>query len=173
VRDALVNRSSPEENCTHVSSWSAGAVNLAGMQVGSVVFHAAVTDAVGTIVRRANSSKVLAFQLQDLAAPSNFCSASSSSLNRRPCSVNNLNFGTATFRESYGAQLASGYHRPGFHLLRNRAALRLAAVMLGHSLPSAFACVIRSSVDMFSLCELPISCGKHIVVAGNPHIKRR
>jgi hypothetical protein len=27
-------------------------VNLAGMQVGSVVFHAAVTDAVGTIVRR-------------------------------------------------------------------------------------------------------------------------
>jgi hypothetical protein len=27
-------------------------VNLAGMQVGSVLFHAAVTDAVGTIVRR-------------------------------------------------------------------------------------------------------------------------
>ena len=27
-------------------------VNLAGMQVGSVVFHAAVTDAVGTIIRR-------------------------------------------------------------------------------------------------------------------------
>ena len=27
-------------------------VNLAGMQVGSVVFHAAVTDAVGTIVRQ-------------------------------------------------------------------------------------------------------------------------
>ena len=26
-------------------------VNLAGMQVGSVFFHAAVTDAVGTIVR--------------------------------------------------------------------------------------------------------------------------
>jgi hypothetical protein len=30
---------------------SAGGVNLAGMRVGSVVFHAAVTDAVGTIVR--------------------------------------------------------------------------------------------------------------------------
>jgi hypothetical protein len=29
-------------------------VNLAGMQVGSVVFHAAVTDAVGTIVRQAS-----------------------------------------------------------------------------------------------------------------------
>ena len=27
-------------------------VNLAGMQVGSVVFHAAVTDAAGTIVRQ-------------------------------------------------------------------------------------------------------------------------
>lgn len=27
-------------------------VNLASMQVGSVVFHAAVTDAVGTIVRQ-------------------------------------------------------------------------------------------------------------------------
>jgi hypothetical protein len=27
-------------------------VNLAGMQVGSVVFHAAVTNAVGTIVRQ-------------------------------------------------------------------------------------------------------------------------
>ena len=27
-------------------------VNLAGMQVGPVVFHAAVTDAVGTIVRQ-------------------------------------------------------------------------------------------------------------------------
>jgi len=26
--------------------------NLAGMQVGSVLFHAAVTDAVGTIVRQ-------------------------------------------------------------------------------------------------------------------------
>ena len=27
-------------------------VNLAGMQIGSVVFHAAVTDAVGAIVRQ-------------------------------------------------------------------------------------------------------------------------
>jgi hypothetical protein len=27
-------------------------VNLAGVQVGSVIFHAAVTDAVGTIVRQ-------------------------------------------------------------------------------------------------------------------------
>jgi hypothetical protein len=27
-------------------------VNLAGMRVGSVVFHSAVTDAVGTIVRQ-------------------------------------------------------------------------------------------------------------------------
>ena len=27
-------------------------VNLAGMQVGSVVFHAAVTDAAGTIIRQ-------------------------------------------------------------------------------------------------------------------------
>ena len=27
-------------------------LNLAGMRVGSVVFHAAVTDAVGTIVRQ-------------------------------------------------------------------------------------------------------------------------
>jgi hypothetical protein len=27
-------------------------VNLAGIQVGSVLFHAAVTDAVGTIVRQ-------------------------------------------------------------------------------------------------------------------------
>ncbi len=27
-------------------------VNLAGMQVGAVLFHAAVTDAVGTIVRQ-------------------------------------------------------------------------------------------------------------------------
>ena len=27
-------------------------VNLAGIQVGSVIFHAAVTDAVGTILRR-------------------------------------------------------------------------------------------------------------------------
>lgn len=27
-------------------------VNLAGMQVGAVIFHAAVTDAVGTIVRQ-------------------------------------------------------------------------------------------------------------------------
>ena len=27
-------------------------VNLAGMRVGSVVFHAAVTDAVGTVVRQ-------------------------------------------------------------------------------------------------------------------------
>ena len=26
-------------------------MNLAGMQVGAVVFHAAVTDAVGTVVR--------------------------------------------------------------------------------------------------------------------------
>lgn len=27
-------------------------VNLSGMQVGSIIFHAAVTDAVGTIVRQ-------------------------------------------------------------------------------------------------------------------------
>ncbi len=27
-------------------------VNLAGIQVGSVIFHAAVTDAVGTVVRQ-------------------------------------------------------------------------------------------------------------------------
>ena len=30
-------------------------VNLAGMQVGSVVFRAAVTDAVGTIVRQVSA----------------------------------------------------------------------------------------------------------------------
>ena len=30
-------------------------VSLAGMQVGSVVFHAAVTDAVGTIVRQVSA----------------------------------------------------------------------------------------------------------------------
>ena len=29
--------------------------NLAGMQVGSVLFHAAVTDAVGTIVRQTSA----------------------------------------------------------------------------------------------------------------------
>ena len=36
-------------------------VNLAGMQVGAVIFHAAVTDAVGTIVRQVseNPSKYL------------------------------------------------------------------------------------------------------------------
>jgi hypothetical protein len=36
-------------------------VNLAGMQVGSVVFHAAVTDPVGTIIREVsdNPSKYL------------------------------------------------------------------------------------------------------------------
>jgi hypothetical protein len=33
-------------------------VNLAGMQVGSVVFHAAVTDAVGTIVRQVSEDPV-------------------------------------------------------------------------------------------------------------------
>ena len=31
-------------------------VNLAGMQVGSVIFHAAVTDARGTIVRQVSES---------------------------------------------------------------------------------------------------------------------
>jgi hypothetical protein len=31
-------------------------VNLAGMQVGSVLFHAAVTDAVGTIVRQTSEN---------------------------------------------------------------------------------------------------------------------
>ena len=31
-------------------------VNLAGMQVGSVVFHAAVTDTVGTIVRQVSEA---------------------------------------------------------------------------------------------------------------------
>ena len=31
-------------------------VNLAGMRVGSVVFHAAVTDAVGTIVRQVSEN---------------------------------------------------------------------------------------------------------------------
>ncbi len=31
-------------------------VNLAGMQVGSVVFHAAVTDAVGTVVRQTSQA---------------------------------------------------------------------------------------------------------------------
>lgn len=30
-------------------------VNLAGMQVGSVVFHAAVTDAVGTILKQTST----------------------------------------------------------------------------------------------------------------------
>jgi hypothetical protein len=30
-------------------------VNLAGMQVGAVIFHAAVTDAVGTIVRQTSA----------------------------------------------------------------------------------------------------------------------
>jgi hypothetical protein len=36
-------------------------VNLAGIQVGSVIFHAAVTDAVGAIVRQVsdNPSKYL------------------------------------------------------------------------------------------------------------------
>jgi hypothetical protein len=31
-------------------------VNLAGIQVGSVIFHAAVTDAVGTIVRQVSEN---------------------------------------------------------------------------------------------------------------------
>ncbi len=31
-------------------------VNLAGMQVGSVIFHAAVTDARGTIVRQTSDN---------------------------------------------------------------------------------------------------------------------
>lgn len=31
-------------------------VNLAGMQVGNVMFHAAVTAAVGTVVRQTNES---------------------------------------------------------------------------------------------------------------------
>jgi hypothetical protein len=31
-------------------------VNLAGIQVGSVIFHAAVTDAVGTIVRQTSEN---------------------------------------------------------------------------------------------------------------------
>ncbi len=31
-------------------------VNLAGIQVGSVVFHAAVTDAVGTVVRQTSEN---------------------------------------------------------------------------------------------------------------------
>jgi hypothetical protein len=31
-------------------------VNLAGLRVGSVLFHAAVTDAVGTIVRQVSES---------------------------------------------------------------------------------------------------------------------
>ena len=36
-------------------------VNLAGIQVGSVIFHSAVTDAVGTVVRQttANPPKYL------------------------------------------------------------------------------------------------------------------
>jgi hypothetical protein len=34
-------------------------VNLAGMRVGSVAFHAAVTDAVGTIVRQVSENPVL------------------------------------------------------------------------------------------------------------------
>ena len=31
-------------------------VNLAGLRVGSVVFHAAVTDAVGTIIRQVSEN---------------------------------------------------------------------------------------------------------------------
>jgi hypothetical protein len=31
-------------------------VNLAGVQVGSVIFHAAVTDAVGTILRQTSEN---------------------------------------------------------------------------------------------------------------------
>jgi len=31
-------------------------VNLAGMQVGSVIFHSAVTDAVGTIIRQTSEN---------------------------------------------------------------------------------------------------------------------
>jgi hypothetical protein len=31
-------------------------VNLAGVQVGSVIFHAAVTDAVGTVVRQTSEN---------------------------------------------------------------------------------------------------------------------
>ena len=31
-------------------------VNLAGVQVGSVIFHAAVTDAVGTVIRQTSES---------------------------------------------------------------------------------------------------------------------
>ena len=41
-----------------------------------------------------NSSNISGFQLQDLAAVSNFSSALSSSLSLRPCSGHSLNFGT-------------------------------------------------------------------------------
>ena len=48
----VVNERPWEQNGTHAASWSKVRVNLAGMQAGSVVFHAAVTDAAGTIVRQ-------------------------------------------------------------------------------------------------------------------------
>jgi len=44
----------PGANVAHVrwTGLSQVRVNLAGMRVGSVVFHAAVTNAVGTVVRQ-------------------------------------------------------------------------------------------------------------------------
>ena len=43
---------SEEENERMLRPGQQVRVNLAGMQVGSVLFHAAVTDAVGTIARQ-------------------------------------------------------------------------------------------------------------------------
>jgi hypothetical protein len=45
-----------------------------------------------------NNSKRLGFQLQAVAATSNLCSASSSSLSLRPCSLSSLNLGTLPMR---------------------------------------------------------------------------
>ena len=48
----------------------------------------------GRMMTSRNSSNIGGFQLQHLAAASNFCSASSPSLSVRPCSGHSLNFGT-------------------------------------------------------------------------------
>src|SRR5215469_7953404 len=45
-----------------------------------------------------NKSSTAGFQLNDVAASSSFCSASSSSLNLRPCSGSSLNRGTLMTR---------------------------------------------------------------------------
>ncbi len=82
-------------------------VNLAGMQVGSVVFHAAVTDAAGTIVRQVSEDPATYFSEAPFLVPQEERSGSARESDRRQVRDNQLQEVSHDQRAAHTAHLGT------------------------------------------------------------------